>query len=68
MSEIPDNDPVFGSDAASIVGDWCARSGIALGAPAALSGLLIAVIVRMWAAPGAQTAAFRLLDHEEIVV
>lgn len=31
MSEIPDNDPVFGSDAASIVADWCARSGIALG-------------------------------------
>jgi muramoyltetrapeptide carboxypeptidase len=34
MSEIPDNDPVFGSDAASIVGDWCARSGVALGASA----------------------------------
>jgi muramoyltetrapeptide carboxypeptidase len=34
MSEIPDNDPVFGSDVESIVGDWCARSGIALGAPA----------------------------------
>jgi muramoyltetrapeptide carboxypeptidase len=34
MSDIPDNDPVFGSDAASIVGDWCSRSGVALGAPA----------------------------------
>ena len=29
MSEIPDNDPAFGSDAAAIVSDWCARSGIA---------------------------------------
>jgi muramoyltetrapeptide carboxypeptidase len=29
MSEIPDNDPIFGSDAESIVRDWCARSGIA---------------------------------------
>ena len=29
MSEIPDNDPVFGSDAESIVRDWCKRSGIA---------------------------------------
>lgn len=29
MSEIPDNDPVFGSDAEAIVRDWCARSGIA---------------------------------------
>lgn len=29
MSEIPDNDPMFGSDAESIVRDWCARSGIA---------------------------------------
>ncbi|QNN64198.1 LD-carboxypeptidase [Sphingomonas rhizophila] len=29
MSEVPDNDPVFGSDAAAIVVDWCARSGIA---------------------------------------
>ena len=29
MSEIPENDPVFGSDAESIVRDWCARSGIA---------------------------------------
>ena len=34
MSEIPDNDPVFGSDAASIVRDWCARSGIAFGGTA----------------------------------
>jgi muramoyltetrapeptide carboxypeptidase len=29
MSEIPDNDPVFGSDAESIIRDWCERSGIA---------------------------------------
>jgi muramoyltetrapeptide carboxypeptidase len=29
MSEIPENDPVFGSDAESIVRDWCERSGIA---------------------------------------
>lgn len=29
MSEIPDNDPIFGSDAESIVRDWCARSNIA---------------------------------------
>lgn len=28
MSEIPDNDPVFGSDAESIVRDWCERSQI----------------------------------------
>lgn len=31
MSEIPENDPVFGSDAAAIVRDWCERSGIAFG-------------------------------------
>ena len=31
MSEIPDNDPVFGSDAETIVRDWCARSGITFG-------------------------------------
>jgi muramoyltetrapeptide carboxypeptidase len=31
MSEIPDNDPAFGSDAESIVRDWCQRSGIAFG-------------------------------------
>ena len=29
MSEIPDNDPAFGSDAESIIRDWCRRSGIA---------------------------------------
>jgi muramoyltetrapeptide carboxypeptidase len=29
MSEVPENDPEFGSDAAAIVTDWCARSGIA---------------------------------------
>ena len=34
MSEIPANDPVFGSDPQSIVRDWCARSGIAFGGPA----------------------------------
>jgi muramoyltetrapeptide carboxypeptidase len=34
MSDIPDNDPVFGSDAESIVRDWCGRSGIAFGGPA----------------------------------
>ena len=28
MSEIPENDPRFGSDAESIVRDWCNRSGI----------------------------------------
>ena len=31
MSEIPDNDPVFGSDAESIVRDWCERAGIDFG-------------------------------------
>ena len=31
MTEIPENDPVFGSDAESIVRDWCNRSGIAFG-------------------------------------
>jgi muramoyltetrapeptide carboxypeptidase len=29
MSDIPENDPAFGSDAESIVRDWCGRSGIA---------------------------------------
>ena len=29
MSEIPENDPRFGSDTESIVRDWCNRSGIA---------------------------------------
>ena len=28
MSEIPENDPAFGSDAESIVRDWCQRAGI----------------------------------------
>ena len=28
VSEIPDNDPVFGSDAESIIRDWCERAGI----------------------------------------
>ncbi len=31
MSEIPGNDPDFGSDAETIVRDWCGRSGIAFG-------------------------------------
>jgi muramoyltetrapeptide carboxypeptidase len=31
MTEIPENDPVFGSDAESIVRDWCERSGIPFG-------------------------------------
>ncbi len=34
MSEIPDNDPIFGSDAESIVRDWSERAGIAFGGPA----------------------------------
>ncbi len=29
MSEIPDNEPAFGSDSAAIVRDWCGRAGIA---------------------------------------
>ena len=28
MSEIPDNEPAFGSDTAVIVRDWCGRAGI----------------------------------------
>ena len=31
MSEIPENDPAFGSDTESIVRDWCERSGIPFG-------------------------------------
>jgi muramoyltetrapeptide carboxypeptidase len=31
MSEIPENDPRFGSDAESIVRDWCERSKIPFG-------------------------------------
>ena len=34
MSEIPDNDPVFGTDAATIVRDWCGRAGIVFGGSA----------------------------------
>jgi len=30
-SDIPENDPHFGSDEQAIVADWCARSGIELG-------------------------------------
>ncbi|HXG81789.1 MAG TPA: LD-carboxypeptidase [Sphingomicrobium sp.] len=35
-SDIPDNDPVWGSDEEAIVRDWCARSGIAYGGRAAI--------------------------------
>ena len=31
MSDIPDNDPVWGSDEEAIVKDWCARAGINYG-------------------------------------
>lgn len=31
MSDIPENDPVFGTDVESIVKDWCERSGIPFG-------------------------------------
>lgn len=34
MSEIPDNNPLFGSDAETIVRDWCVRSGIVFGGSA----------------------------------
>jgi muramoyltetrapeptide carboxypeptidase len=34
ISEIPENDPVFGSDVEAIVKDWCGRSGIAFGGSA----------------------------------
>jgi muramoyltetrapeptide carboxypeptidase len=34
MSEIPDNDPLFGSSAEHIVRDWCERSAIAFGGDA----------------------------------
>jgi muramoyltetrapeptide carboxypeptidase len=30
-SDIPENDPQFGSDEQAIVADWCRRSGIELG-------------------------------------
>lgn len=33
-SDIPENDPGFGSDEQAIVADWCRRSGIELGPPA----------------------------------
>lgn len=33
-SDIPENDPEFGSDEQAIVADWCRRSGIELGRPA----------------------------------
>lgn len=31
VSDVPDNDPEFGVDAAAIVADWCRRSGIPYG-------------------------------------
>jgi muramoyltetrapeptide carboxypeptidase len=34
ISDVPANDPEFGSDATAIVRDWCARSGIAFGGSA----------------------------------
>jgi muramoyltetrapeptide carboxypeptidase len=34
MSEIPDNNPVFGSNAECIVRDWCERAGIVFGGTA----------------------------------
>ena len=34
MSDIPENDPEFGSDAESIIRDWCERSGIPFGGAA----------------------------------
>lgn len=33
-SDIPENDPEFGSDERAIAADWCRRAGIELGAPA----------------------------------
>jgi muramoyltetrapeptide carboxypeptidase len=33
-SDIPENDPEFGSDEQAIVADWCGRAGIELGRPA----------------------------------
>jgi muramoyltetrapeptide carboxypeptidase len=36
MSDIPDNDPVWGSDEEAIVRDWCARAGIHYGGRAAV--------------------------------
>ena len=34
MSEVPDNDPIFGVAPAEIIADWCARSGIVFGGSA----------------------------------
>jgi len=34
MNDIPENDPEFGSDAESIIRDWCERSGIPFGGAA----------------------------------
>ncbi|QNM83163.1 LD-carboxypeptidase [Sphingomonas sabuli] len=36
VSDVPGNDPDFGQDEAAIAAFWCARSGIELGAPAAI--------------------------------
>ncbi len=34
VSDVPVNEPLFGSEPRAIVEDWCARSGIAFGGPA----------------------------------
>jgi len=34
VSDVPENDPEFGSDAVAIVADWCARARIPFGGPA----------------------------------
>jgi muramoyltetrapeptide carboxypeptidase len=36
VSDVPENDPVWGSDEEAIVRDWCARAGIAFGGRAAI--------------------------------
>ena len=36
MSDIPENDPVWGSDEEAIVRDWCARAGINYGGRAVI--------------------------------
>jgi muramoyltetrapeptide carboxypeptidase len=36
VSDVPENDPVWGSDEEAIVQDWCARAGIEYGGRAAI--------------------------------
>ena len=36
VSDVPENDPVWGSDEETIVKDWCARAGIAFGGRASI--------------------------------